>query len=82
MSRNNTPLPSQCTPALYHMKLLNICGSIQNGGSTLWQVLNHVELGYAISGPPAVAKLQVPSCLCLWVSCLWLSESCYASWDL
>ncbi|CAI9605973.1 unnamed protein product, partial [Staurois parvus] len=27
-----------------------------------------------------VEVLQVPSCL--WESCLWMSESCKASWDL
>ncbi|CAI9603823.1 unnamed protein product [Staurois parvus] len=26
--------------------------------------------GCQTAGPPAVAKLQVPSCLCLWESCL------------
>ncbi|CAI9586499.1 unnamed protein product [Staurois parvus] len=29
-----------------------------------------LDQGCQTGGPPAVAKLQVPSCLCLWESCL------------
>ncbi|CAI9533139.1 unnamed protein product [Staurois parvus] len=50
-------------------------------GLVVWQQLEGRQFdtqevlgqGCQTGGPPAVMKLQVPSCLCLWESCLQLS---------